>query len=86
MKDIIIKKEFVKREIIIWSVSFLVAFALNVYAIIKFNSSWSELITQIHIVFLISIIIYLISWLLRICYLGIRYIIFAFKKRNNGKE
>ncbi|MFA7419243.1 MAG: hypothetical protein WCZ90_06105 [Melioribacteraceae bacterium] len=65
MEDIIIKKNTLKREITIWIISLVMAFVLNAYAIIKYDASWSELLTQIPVIILISVLIYLLLFVLR---------------------
>ncbi len=60
MKDILIKGTRIKKEITYWLVSFIIAVVFNIYAIITYNTSWTELISQIHIVFLLSILIYFV--------------------------
>lgn len=66
MKDILITKVHIKLEIIIWLYCFGAAFLLNVYAIIKYNNSWLELLSQLHIVILISLVFYFLVGLTRI--------------------
>lgn len=65
MKDIVIKNSILRKEIIIWLVSLVIAFAVNIYAIIKYNAQWSELLTQLPLVLLISILIYLLLFIIR---------------------
>jgi cell shape-determining protein MreD len=65
LKDILIKSSTLKKEIIIWCVSLLMAIAINIYAIIKYKANWSELLTQLPIVLLVSVLIYLLIFVLR---------------------
>lgn len=65
MKDILIKGSRIKTELIYWSASFVIAIIFNVYAIIKYNTGWMELLSQLHIVLLLSVAIYLLISLLR---------------------
>ncbi len=65
MKDLYIKKSVLRRELIVWLVSFCVAIAVNIYAIALYDSPWVELITQIHNVLILSLVLYFIAALLR---------------------
>jgi hypothetical protein len=60
MKDILIKGTTVKRELVFWIISLAAAVLVNIYSIIKYNTQWIELLSQIHIVIALSILIYLI--------------------------
>ena len=65
MKDITIKGTRIKKEIIFWFVSFVIASAVNIIGIIKYNTSWWELITQLHVVIAVSILIYMLIGIVR---------------------
>ncbi|MBM4169954.1 MAG: hypothetical protein FJ215_12490 [Ignavibacteria bacterium] len=65
MKDLHIKKSVLQRELIIWIVSLLFAVGVNVYVIIVYNAPWTELVTQIHYVFVLSLVVYFIIFLIR---------------------
>lgn len=65
MKDIIIKSTTLKREIIIWIVALCCAVALNIYAIVKYDASWIELLTQLPVIILLSVLIYLLIIVVR---------------------
>ena len=71
MKDIIIKGAIFKRELLFFLLSILIAFGMNIYAIISFETSWAELLTQLPFIILVALIIYLIILLARILFLGI---------------
>jgi len=66
MKEIIITPKQLKKELLYWLLAFGLANILNIYSIIKYETSWMELITQIGYVFVLSIIIYLVLVLIRI--------------------
>lgn len=72
MKDINIKAKTIKKELWIFLVSILIAFGMNIYAIIKYNTEWSELISKIHIVILLGLIIYFILLILRGAFLFLK--------------
>jgi hypothetical protein len=70
MKDIVIKERVVKRELILLLGMFVVAFLMNIYAIIVHDGNWSELVSQLHIVGLLTLFFYVLVLLIRLLYLG----------------
>lgn len=66
MKDTIITAARKRREILILIFSFIFAFLLNVFAVIKYKNPVSELITQLHVVLLISLVLYAVLLFLRL--------------------
>ncbi|MBI3125623.1 MAG: hypothetical protein HYZ10_14605 [Ignavibacteriales bacterium] len=80
MKDIIIKNTLLKKEIIIWIVSLVIAMAINIYAILKYNASWTELLTQIPVMILISVLIYFVTLIARGITKTVGKILTLFKK------
>lgn len=58
MKDIIITSKKLKQERNIFLLSFLLAFIINVIAIIIYSRPWIEIISQIGYVIVISFFIY----------------------------
>ena len=42
------------------------AFGLNIFSIAKYNTDWSELIGQLHIVILVAILIYILVGMFRV--------------------
>ena len=64
MKDIIITSKKLKQRNI-FLLSFLLAFIINVIAIIIYSRPWIEIISQIGYVIVISFFIYLILWIPR---------------------
>ncbi|MCF8364018.1 MAG: hypothetical protein K9G70_15505 [Prolixibacteraceae bacterium] len=74
MKNIIITSKDLKRELTIWFVCLVTAIGLNVYAIISYNTSWSELYSQVGYVIVLSLIIYAVSWIFRGIFLQVRYL------------
>ena len=75
MKDILITRSRIKKEGIILLVCFIAAVGLNIYAIIDYQSDWSELISQIPIVIAITFLVYLLVLLFRLVFLGITKLI-----------
>ena len=58
MNDITIKAKAIKRELWIFLGILIFSFALNIFAILHYKTSWSELYTHLHIVIMLSIVIY----------------------------
>ena len=67
-KDTTITAAIKKRELIIFVVSFAAAYILNVIGIIQNKSPVKELITQLHVVLLVTLVIYGIVIILRALY------------------
>ena len=65
MKDIIITSQKLKRERNIYLLRIILAFIVNVIAIIVYSRPWIEVISQIGYVIVISIFIYFILWIPR---------------------
>jgi len=68
-KDTTIAAKAKKRELIILLIAFLFAFSLNVIGIIQHQTPAKELFTQLHVVLLITVVLYLFTGLLRVIYL-----------------
>ena len=66
MKDIQISGTRIKREIIWLLGSLLVSIIFNIYSIIKYNTAWKEMITQLHVVIILAVIIYFLLVLVRL--------------------
>lgn len=66
MKDIIIKEKHIRRELYLILVSFVLAFFVNVGAIVAFDRPWSELYSQIGYVLFITVGIYVVLATVRI--------------------
>jgi len=67
-KDTTITAAIKKRELIIFVISFAAAYVLNVIGIIQNKSPARELITQLHVVVLVTLVIYGIIVILRVFY------------------
>jgi hypothetical protein len=55
-----------RREFIIWLIAFLLSNLLNVYGIIHYKTSWTELFTQLGYVFVLSLFLYFLVALIRL--------------------
>ncbi|HOO84642.1 MAG TPA: hypothetical protein PLS94_08770 [Prolixibacteraceae bacterium] len=68
MKNIVITSKMIKKELLIWTAMFVIAQIANLYAIIKFDTSFSELYSQLGYVFALSIVLYVLLLLIRYFY------------------
>lgn len=66
LKDSVITGKQKTREIIIFLACFVVAFCINIYSIIKFATPWTEVFTQIGFVCIITGVLYVLLWVIRI--------------------
>lgn len=80
MKDVLISGRRMNREIMIFIGCFVIAFALNIYSIIKYKTAWSELLTTLHITLLLAIVIYVLFGLLRLILCGLSRL---FRRKTN---
>lgn len=65
-RDIVIKSDTVKRELIVFLACFIFAFLMNVFAIVRAGTSWNELFTQLGYVIVIALVVYLLLMPLRL--------------------
>lgn len=75
MKDIVITAKRIRKEINAYIVSFILAFIINIVAIIIYDRPWIELLSQIGFVVAISVAIYIILWIPRLLIEGVRRMI-----------
>jgi 1,4-dihydroxy-2-naphthoate octaprenyltransferase len=68
MKNIVITPKQIKRELLIWLAAFVVAIALNIYAIIKYKTQWVELASQLGYVLALSVVFYLFALAVRLVF------------------
>ena len=67
-RDTIITASSKRKELIIFLFCFLGAYILNVVGIILHQSPVRELFTQLHVVFLVALILYGLTLCLRVLY------------------
>lgn len=72
MKDIIITKRRQKTELKTFLVCFLVAFCLNVYAIVAYDGKWKELFFSLGFVVAAAVTLYVLFTVIRVCVYVIR--------------
>ena len=65
MKDIIIKSDTVKRELLVFGACFVLACLMNIYAIAQAGTPWVELLTQLGYVIVIAVVLYVLIGILR---------------------
>ncbi len=68
MKDILISSRRIAREIQIFLACFVLALALNAYAIHTYNTQWKELLTTLHITIALAIVMYVLLGILRLIF------------------
>lgn len=66
MKDIVIKGKAAYAELLIFAVCLLVAYSLNVYAVIHYSRPLTELLSSIGYVVFVAATIYAVLWLPRL--------------------
>lgn len=74
MKDTVISAAVKRRELKIWLVCFIVANIVNWAAIIKYQTPWYEIFTQIGYVVVSSLLFYGLLLLVRIAYKILRHL------------
>lgn len=72
MKDIVVTASRLRRERNFYLVSFLLAFLLNLVAVVRFDRPWTELFSQIGYVVVISVVLYFVLWIPRLVVAGVR--------------
>ena len=70
MKDIVITAKRIRRERNFYIVSFVLAFLINIFAVVTYERPWVEIFSQIGYVAVISVAIYILLWIPRLLVLG----------------
>lgn len=83
MKALVISPKRLKKELIIFTICFIIAFIMNIIAIIRFKTPWYEMFTQIGYVLIITISIYFIIVLFRSLLFLIRKLIALFGNKES---
>lgn len=66
MRDIVITPKRLKAELFVLLSVFVIAFSVNVFAVIKYGTPWVEIFSQIGYVSILTAILYAIHWVARI--------------------
>jgi hypothetical protein len=74
MKEIVITPKQLKRELFVWLFCLVVATGMNIYAIIYYETNWTELYSHFGYVVMLSVIFYAIIWMFRGLFFLIRYL------------
>lgn len=80
MKDLLIKGKWIKRELIILALLFIAAIIFNITGIVKHDTRWIEMLSQLHIVLILTLIFYVLLWVVRLI---IYVLILPFRKKSN---
>ena len=72
MKDILITSRQFRREGRLLLACLLVAFLLNIYSILAYDTSWVELVTTLHYTIALTLVLYVVLGLVRLIARGIR--------------
>lgn len=72
MNDLILTPKRLKKELVIYLGALLSAIFLNVYAILSYKTSFTELWSEMPFVLLLSLVFYAAIGLFRIIWLGFR--------------
>ncbi|MGE4285427.1 MAG: hypothetical protein AB7F23_02295 [Phycisphaerae bacterium] len=86
MKDIIITKKKIILEIVFCFIALAVAEGMNIHAIKKYNTNWSELWNQWLTVFILAAIIYALFTAIRIIGFLIIAVIKAASEKRKAKQ
>lgn len=66
MKDIVITKKRQKTELLSILVCFIIAFGLNLYAVIAYDGKWTEIFTCVGFMIMTTAVFYVLWTLLRL--------------------
>ncbi len=75
MKDIIITGRRIRTELFILVGCFGLAFCTNIFAIIKYSRPAVELVSMIGFVIVLTVIYYLLLWVLRLIVMAVAWIV-----------
>jgi len=78
MKDLVIPARVIAREIRIAVACVLLAFGLNAYAILRFKTSWSELLTTLPVTLAVALVVYGLLAFVRALIAGVRCLVRRF--------
>ena len=72
MRDIVIKKHQIKRELCLLGLCLVVAEALNIYAIVHYEGRWTEVFMSLGYVCVAGVVIYVVLAFCRLVDGGLR--------------
>lgn len=82
MKDIVIKGRAIRTELIVAAACLLVAFSLNVYAVIHYSRPLTELAGSLGYVVVVAAALYALLWLPRLLILILKRLFGRRRKEN----
>lgn len=88
MNDITISAKRIIREVIVFLVCFVLGILLNFIAIIIYKSSFTELLSSLHYVLIFSLVLYVVSIIIRLLIAPVKYLLIPKKqekKRHNRR-
>ncbi len=71
MKDIIIKGERIKKELKTLLYCFIFVMLLNIFSIIFYHTKWTEILTTLHYIIILTLVVYFITGIFRILFISI---------------
>lgn len=81
MKDLLIKGKSIRNELIILAALFILSFIINVIGIIIHDTDWIELLSQMHVVLILTLVLYVLLLLVRLI---VYFVIFPFRKKRES--
>ncbi|MEE4213486.1 MAG: hypothetical protein V2I34_00370 [Bacteroidales bacterium] len=78
MKDLVIKGKRIINELIILASLFILSFIINITGIIIHDTAWIELLSQLHVVFILTLVLYILLWVVRLI---INFVVWPFRKK-----
>jgi len=65
MQDVILSAKRIRFEILMLLTCFVLAELLNVYSIVTYGTSWTEIFSKIGFVLVVMAVFYVIHWIIR---------------------
>jgi len=82
MKDIIIKGNRIVKELKYLLICYIIANLVNIFAIVKYNTDWMELLTWQRFIIFIAVIFYAFTVIIRLITLALRQLLKKPKRVN----
>jgi ABC-type glycerol-3-phosphate transport system permease component len=86
MKTITIPLPHWRKELVIALVCLLLAIALNAYAIMRFQTPWSELVSSWLYVLAIAVLFFAVTVAFRVLVGGVHWLLRLIKQNNIGRK
>ena len=82
MKDIIIKGNRIVKELKYLLICYIIANLVNIFAIVKYNTDWMELLTWQRFIIFIAVIFYAFTVIIRLIAVALRQLLKKPKRVN----